>query len=459
MSAAKVGAKRSTVNMTEGVIWKQVLLFAIPLLLTNLLQQLYNTMDSIIVGQYVGKVALAAVGSTGQLMNLFIGFFVGVSTGAGVVISQAFGANDDDKLHKAVHTAVAVAIIVGVGLGILGAIFSKQLLVIMQTPEDVFDSALSYLRIIFIGMVTTTLYNIGSGIMRAIGDSKRPLYYLMASSILNVGLNLLFVIAFDMGVIGVACATIISQTVSVVLVFRRLMVTTQAYKVSISKIRVYTQQLKDIVRIGIPAGIQTVVMNLSSVIVQTFVNAQGSTIMAGFAAAARIDAFIYMPISSLALTATTFVGQNVGAKKFDRVKKGARTCILISAATTFVFGITAAIFSKQLISLLNTDPDVVAYGSEFVTIFASLYFIHSIAENMSGVIRGAGTSTPPMIISLAMLCVLRVIYLVIFVPIIPNIHVLTFCYPVSWVFNSGAFTIYYFKGKWRKKITPQEAEA
>lgn len=443
--------KKGKTVMTEGVIWKQVLLFAIPLMLTNLLQQLYNTVDSIIVGQYIGKIALAAVGSTGQITNLFIGFFVGVSTGAGVVVSQAYGAKNNEKLHKAVHTAVALSILAGILLGIIGVVFAPHILTLTKTPADVFDSAVRYLRIIFGGIIFTTVYNIGAGILRAIGDSKRPLYYLAVCAVMNVALNLLFVVAFNMGVDGVAWATIIAQAVSAVLVLIRLIRTKEVYKLVVSSLTIDTKQLKEIIRIGIPAGMQSVVMNLSNVIIQSFVNAEGSTIMAGFAAAARIDAFIYMPISALALTATTFTGQNIGAKQFDRVRKGSKTCILLSASITFVFGITAASVSEFLISLLNSDPGVVAYGGQFVKIFASTYFIFGIAEAMSGTIRGAGVSTPPMIISLITLCALRVIYLFIFVPIIDNIHVITFCYPISWIANAAVFSVYYFKGNWLKK--------
>ncbi len=448
MSASARSAK---VDMTEGVIWKKVLLFAIPILLTNLLQQLYNTIDSIIVGQYLGKIALAAVGSTGQITNLFIGFFVGVSTGAGVVVSQAYGARDNDRLHKAVHTSFAVAIIIGIVLGVVGIIFAPQILTLTKTPSDVFDAAVAYLRIIFAGMLFTTLYNIGSGILRAVGDSQRPLYYLAASAVTNIVLDLLFVMVFDMGINGAALATIIAQAISAVLVMARLIRTKDVYRLVIKSIGIDTQQFKEIIRIGIPAGMQSAIMNLSSVIVQSFVNAEGSTIMAGFAAAAKIDAFIYMPISALALTVTTFVGQNIGSGNLDRVKKGSRTCILLSASMTFVFGIVAAIFSEPLISLLSSDPAVISYGGDFVKIFASLYFILAIAEAMSGSIRGAGVSTPPMMISIVTLCIFRIVYLFVLVPLIDNIHVITCCYPASWLVNVIAFSVYYFKGNWLKK--------
>ncbi|NLD86868.1 MAG: MATE family efflux transporter [Clostridiales bacterium] len=444
-------SKRNLNDMTEGVIWKQVLLFAVPIMLSYLLQQFYNTVDSIVVGQYVGKFALAAVGSTASTINLLIGFFVGLSAGAGVVISQAFGNRDYKSLHDAVHTAIALAILSGIVLGVIGVIAVPWILNLINTPEDVFGMAESYLRITFAGLIFTTIYNIGSGILMATGDSKRPLYYLAIGSVLNISLNLLFVITFNMGANGMAYATVIGQAVSAVLVMINLVRTTLPYKVTLKNIKIYWVQLKTIVRIGIPAGIQSIVVSLSNVIIQSYINSFGSTVMAGFTAASKINSFIYMPFSAVALAATTFVGQNVGAKKLDRVKKGIRTCVVMGAVAAIAAGWPAALFARPMVSLLNTDPEVVACASTIVRILSTFYFIFAIGEVLNGVIKGAGTSIPPMIISLSTMCVFRIIWLAILVPMTENVNVITICYPVSWACASVVFIIYALKGKWLKK--------
>lgn len=443
--------------MTEGVIWKQVLLFAVPILLSNLLQQLYYTMGSIIVGQFVGKVALAAVGNSGMITNLFIGFFVGLSTGEGVIISRYYGAGDIKTLHDAVHTSVALAIVSGVAIGAVGFIFTPTILRLIDTPQDVFEQSVGYLRIVFAGTVFTTIYNIGGGIMRAIGDSKRPLYYLAVCSVINIALSILFVKAFDMGINGVAYATVIAQAISAALVMISLIRTTLPVRVIIKHIRINVKRLAEIVKIGIPAGLQSVVINLSNIIIQSFINGFGSTAMAGFTAASRIDSFVFMVLNALALTVTTFVGQNVGAGQLERAKRGSRVCILLSAGLTLATGLFLASFSRFFISLLNGEPDVVEYGSQIVRIFGTCYILHAIPEAMSGSMRGAGSSFIPMLISLLTLCVFRVAYLYVLVPIFDNIHVITWCYPVSWVLNTIVFSIVYFKGDWLRRHEKAEA--
>jgi len=449
--SAKQPVRKKAVDMTEGNIWRQIILFAIPILLSNSLQQLYNIMDSVIVGQYVGAVALAAVGSTTSTVNLFIGFFVGLSTGAGVVISQYYGAQEYKKMHDTVHTAVALAIIAGIVLGIAGVLASPFILKLINTPDDVFGMAVSYLRITFAGMIFTTIYNIGGGILRAVGDSKRPLYYLAVCAVLNVVLNLLFVVGFNWGVNGVAWATIIAQAVSAALVMINLIHTTLPHKVVIKDIRIHIEKLKEVVRIGVPAGCQSIVISLSNVIIQSFVNRFGSIAMAGFAAAHKIDAFIWMPTNAIDLTATTFAGQNIGAKKFDRVKHGIKVCMVIGIGVTAVIGIAAAFSSEFLVSLLNSEPEVISYGAPIVAVLGATYWLLALSGSISGTIRGSGNAIMPMIISLSCMCAFRILWLAVLIPIFPSMSTIALCYPASWILNAAVFMIYMVKGNWLRK--------
>ena len=325
----KMGVKAKNMNLTEGTIWKQIVLFAFPLMCSNLFQQLYNTADTMVVGRFVGSTALAAVGSTGSVTGLLVGFFIGMGTGSGVVISQYYGAKDYENLHKSVHTALALAIVFGIVLGILGVVLSPTLLRWMGTPDDVMDQA---------GLISLTVYNIGAGIMRAIGDSKRPLYYLVISGVTNVVLNVLFVVVFHMGVAGVSVATICSQVLSSVLVLRNLSKAVGPYKVDFKQIRFHKDIFFKIAKIGLPAGVQSMVISLSNVVIQSKVNAFGSAAMAGHSAASRVDAFVYMPMNAISLATTTFAAQNLGARKMDRVKKGTRTSILLGIGVTVLLG-------------------------------------------------------------------------------------------------------------------------
>ena len=320
--------------MTEGVIWKELLLFSVPLLLGNLFQQLYNAVDSVVVGNYIGAQALAAVGSSAPVINLLVSFFMGLSVGAGVIISRYFGARNMESLQDSIHTSLALTMTAGIFMTLFGIIFSPTILRWIGTPSDVMSSSVLYLRIYFGGILSVMLYNMGSGILRAVGDSKNPLYFLIVSSITNILLDLLFVIVFDMGIAGVGWATLIAQTISAVLTLLLLIKTKQEYKVTLKKIRFHKDKLIEIIRLGLPSGIQNGVVSFSNVIVQSNINAFGSLAMAGCGAYTKIDGFAILPVMSYSMALTTFTGQNMGAKKYDRVKQGARSGIIMSLLTT-----------------------------------------------------------------------------------------------------------------------------
>lgn len=449
--------KAKNVNLTEGTICKQLLLFALPLMASNLFQQLYNTADSMIVGQFVGSTALAAVGSTGALTGLIIGFFMGMGTGSGVVISQYYGAKDYEKLRKSVHTALALAIAFGVGLAVVGVLLSPLLLRWMGTPDDVMDQAVLYLRIYFIGIISLTVYNIGAGILRAVGDSKRPLYYLVIAGVTNVVLNLVFVLVFHMGVAGVAVATICSQVLSSILVLHNLTHTSGPYRLCLKDIRFDRKILLQIAKIGLPAGVQSMVISLSNIVIQSKVNMFGSAAMAGHSAASRIDAFVYMPLNAIALSTTTFTAQNLGAGKMDRVKKGTRTSILLGLVITAAVGWIAVFLAHPLIRMFTDESEVIDYGIMSLSIRCGTYFLFVFTDVLAGVIRGSGNAVVPMCISLANMCVIRIIWLVIATSIWPNFEVVVISYPLTWGLASLCYLIYYLKGGWRNKWKEKQA--
>lgn len=435
-------------KIIDGVIWKQLLLFAIPLLIGNLFQQLYNTVDSIIVGNYVGREALAAVGSSNSLINMLVGFFLGLSTGAGVVISQYYGAGKNKKLHDAIHTALGLIFCSGILLTILGILLSPGILKLMGTPDDVMESSVLYLRVYFCGILSVMFYNMGSGILRAIGDSKRPLYYLIIASLVNVVLDLLFVVVFHMGVMGVALATLIAQTISAVLVIRKLVQSKEVYRVILKDITIQKEYVKIIIKVGLPAGIQQSVISFSNVIVQSHINSFGSAAMAGCGAYTKIDGFAILPVMSFSLAITTFVGQNIGAGRYDRVRKSARVCLLMSLSVTLFFSVLLYTFGSNILEIFSKDPEVVLYGSSMLKTLAPFYVLLAISHIFSGVIRGSGQATVPMIIMVANMCILRIILLSTLMPIFNDIKVVFLGYIVTWSTCALAMFIYYKKGKW-----------
>ena len=434
--------------MTEGCIWKKIVRFALPICWGNLFQQLYNIVDSVVVGNYVGRDALAAISSTGSLIFLLVGFFGGIFMGAGVVISKYFGANKKESVQKAIHTSIAFAIISGIILTIVGTLLTPQILRLMGTPDSVFSNATLYVRIYFMGILSVVLYNTSSGIFQAVGDSKHPLYYLIISSIVNVVLDLIFVVVFKWGIGGAAFATIISQTVSVILSFYKLSTINDVYKVDFKKIRIDSRILKEIIRLGLPAGIQNSVIALANVVVQANINAFGSVAMAGCGSYSKIEGFVFIPITSFAMSMTTFIGQNLGAKKYDRAKEGAKFGIISSLILAEIIGIIFFILAPQLVSLFNTEPEVVQFGTSQSRTIALFYFLLAFSHCIAGILRGAGKSIVPMFVMLLCWCIIRVTYITITTHFIPQIQVVFWAYPLTWSLSSIIFLIYYLKSDW-----------
>ena len=437
--------------MTEGVIWKELLLFSVPLLLGNLFQQLYNAVDSVVVGNYIGAQALAAVGSCSPVFNLLVSFFMGLSVGAGVIISRYFGARNMESLQDSIHTSLALTMTAGIFMTLFGIIFSPTILRWIGTPSDVMSSSVLYLRIYFGGILSVMLYNMGSGILRAVGDSKNPLYFLIVSSITNILLDLLFVIVFDMGIAGVGWATLIAQTISAVLTLLLLIKTKQEYKVTLKKIRFHKDKLIEIIRLGLPSGIQNGVVSFSNVIVQSNINAFGSLAMAGCGAYTKIDGFAILPVMSYSMALTTFTGQNMGAKKYDRVKQGARSGIIMSLLTTIAISALLLIFGEQVLSIFSDNPKVISYGLYMMHVLAPFYIFLAISHAFNGIIRGAGITTIPMIVMITCWCGMRMTWILASVPIFHDIGVVFMGWPLTWAASALWLFLYYKKGNWMKR--------
>lgn len=438
----------NAVLMTNGSIYKKIVKFALPIFWGNLFQQLYNIVDSLVIGNFVGRDALAAVSSTGSLIFLLVGLFGGIFMGAGVVISKYFGAGEEENVQTAIHTAISFGIIAGVILTILGTLLSPQILRLMGTPETVFSQAVLYVRIYFAGILSIVMYNTASGIFQAVGDSKHPLYYLIISSIVNVVLDLLFVAVFKMGIAGAAIATVIAQGVSMILAFYHLMHTKDIYKVSLKKIKVNGFMLKQILRMGIPAGIQNSVIALANVVVQSNINSFGAIAVAGCGAYSKIEGFAFIPITSFAFSMTTFIGQNLGAKEYDRAKKGTYFGIVVSMVLAEVVGIVFYIMAPKLIALFNSEVAVVQYGTLQARTIAIFYFLLAFSHCLAGILRGAGKSVIPMAVMLVCWCVIRVLYVTIATHFVPKIQTVFWAYPLTWSLSSIIFLIYYLKSDW-----------
>lgn len=437
--------------MTEGAIWKKILFFSIPLILGNLFQQLYNTVDSIIVGNYIGSNALAAVGSGSSFINLLIGFCVGASAGAGVVISQAYGAQDKERLHNAVHTTIAIAIAAGIVVTIAGVFLAPTVLNIMNTPAEVYEDAVAYLRVYFGGMLFSVVYNLAAGILNAVGNSRRSLIYLMVAAFSNIILDLFFVVVMKMGVVGVALATDISQFLSCVFIIGYLMKTKEVYKLKLCEIRFYGGMVSKIIKIGLPTGIQNIVIALSNVIIQSGINSFGAVVMAGFTSYVKIDGFNFLPLMSFSMAATTFTGQNIGAGKIDRVKKGMKVSLAMGMGYAMLTGIILYNFAPAAMGIFTNDPEVVACGAYLTKFFCPFYWILAFIHVMAGTIRGTGKTLPPMIIILVSLCLFRIIWIVTVVPLIGELYGLIMVYPISFVVGAILTILYAKFGKWMPK--------
>lgn len=442
---------KQTNLMTEGNILKKIFFFSVPLILGNLFQQLYNTVDSIIVGNYVGKGALAAVGSSTSTINLLIAFSQGAAVGAGVVIAQYLGAKEKQKVEEAVHTAMGIAIALGMILTVLGIALSGTILRLMDTPGDVIEQSNLYLKIYFAGVVFNVIYNMGAGILNAAGNSKRSLIYLCYASVINIVLDLLLIRVFKMGVEGAAIATDISQIASSVFVVAYLMRTREDYKIQLKKLKIHKNMAYGIIKVGLPTGIQNMVISFSNVLVQSSVNGYGSSAVAGFGAYTKVDGFNILPVMSFSMAVTTFTGQNIGAGKIDRVKKGMWITMAMGVVYTITTGCLLLIFSEPIMRLFTQDKEVIEYGRQAMYYFCPFYFMLSIMHALAGTIRGTGKSIPPMIILLASLCVFRVIWIIFVLPHFSAIDGIFVLYPVSWAVGLVLMILYAWKGKWLPK--------
>ena len=443
--------RKKTRDMTQGTIWKHLLAFALPLMIGNLFQQLYNTVDSIVVGQFVSKQALAAVGSTTSIINMLVGFFSGVSVGAGVIISQRFGAKDPEGVHKAVHTTISLTLIIGLIGTVVGMVLAPIMLTLMKTPQDVFVEAKAYLQIYFGGISGLMLYNMGSGILRAVGDSRRPLYFLVFSSCVNIVLDLLFVLGFHMGVEGVAYATIIAQFSSAALIYFTLYRTHDVHRFQPKKLRIYPEMVRSIIRVGLPAGLQQALTSFSNVFVQGYINSFGTNCVAGWSCYHRIDQFILLPMQSISMASTTFVGQNIGHRDLERTEKGIRTAVMLSIVVTGILIGLVVIFCAPLIKIFNDDPGVVEYGVMFIRLISPFYLIICFNQIYAGALRGAGDAKAPMFIMLFSFVLFRQLYLAIGTQFINTEWFVGLGYPAGWAMCSTLQLLYYYKSKWRDR--------
>lgn len=434
--------------MTSGSIGKRMMFFALPLLLGNLFQQLYNTVDSLIVGNFLGSSALAAVSSSGSLIFMLIGFLSGISAGAGVVISQYFGAEDVPNIQRAVHTTVAFGIAAGLLMTIVGILLSPQILAWMGTPESVMPESISYLQIYFSGSLGFVLYNVFVGILQAVGDSRHPLYYLMASSVINLVLDILFIGFFHTGVSGAALATVISQVFSAILCFVQLLRTKESYQLRLSSIRFDLPMLGRIIRIGLPSGVQNSIIAFANVVVQSYINAFGEMAMAGYGAYTKIEGFAFLPINSFTMAMTTFVGQNLGAGQTERTRKGARFGILVTVVMAELIGVIVMLFAPQLIAAFDSTPAVVQFGVEKARTAALFYCLLAYSHSVASVIRGAGKAVVSMLIMMTFWCVVRVAFLAVSIPFTHSVLMVYAVYPLTWALSSVAFFFYYRRANW-----------
>ena len=454
-------------QITEGVIWKQLLFFFFPILLGTLFQQLYNTADTVVVGRFVGTQALAAVGgSTGQIVNLVVNFFVGLSSGATVIIARYYGARDRIKLNNALHTAIALSIVGGIVTGIAGILLTPSLLKMMNTPADVIEGSTMYLRIYFAGIIFVFVYNIGSGILRAVGDSKRPLYFLIVCCFLNIFLDILFVVYLKLGVKGAAFATVISQAVSALLVILSLTKSVDIYRLRPNKIRFYKSLLIAIITIGLPAGLQSVMYGISNIIIQTSLNSLGTETVAAHTAFAKIDAIYWMISGAFSVSIITFIGQNYGARKFDRMKKSIKVCLLMDLIASLLLTTVMLLAGPYLLRLFTSDQEVIEIGMQIIHIIAPSYALFIFIEILSSSLRGMGNVVVPMLMTCGGVCVLRILWIFIFARTHLSVTTILMSYPISWGFTAVLFIIYFmfyqkkfFRRCMEETETPAETNA
>ena len=446
----------SATLMTKGPIWKKIIAFAIPLFLGNLFQQFYNTADSLIVGNFLGSSALAAVSSSGNLIFLMVGFFNGLAVGAGVIVARYFGAKKFDLVQRAIHTIITLGFFCGIALTFVGVIAAPQILVLMGTPPEVLPNSVTYFRIYFCGSLAFVMYNFLVGILQAVGDSRHPLMYLIISSVTNIILDLILVAGFHFGVGAAALATVISQCLSALLCFLHLLRGPKEYRIYLSKLRLDSLLLKQIISNGLPAGLQNSIISLANVVVQSNINKFGQMAVAGCGSYSKIEGFAFLPITCFALALTTFISQNLGAKEYDRAKKGAVFGVICSVVTAELVGVVIYTFAPSLIAAFNNTPDVLSYGVAQAHTASLFYFLLAFSHCMAGILRGAGKSTVPMFVMLICWCIIRVTYITVTVHFIPNIRVIFWAYPITWTLSSIVFLLYFLKSDWMHGLEKQE---
>ena len=433
-------------RITEGVIWKQLLAFFFPILLGTFFQQLYNTVDMVIVGRFVGKEALASVGgSSGQVVNLVVGFFTGLSAGAGVIVSQYYGANDERNLNISIQTAYLFSVLGGILFTVLGISLAPMMLRLMNTPEELMADSAAYLRIYFAGIVFVFIYNIGSGILRSLGDSKRPLYYLIACCLVNIVLDLVMVAGLKLGVPGVAIATVISQAFSAFLVTRALMKSEDIYKLELRKFLFRGSVLRSQLFIGLPGGFQSVMYGLSNIIIQSAINVYGTDTAAAWATVSKLDAVFWMINGAFGISITTFVGQNYGAGKYDRMKKGVWDCLLMHQIFSVAVSAILLIFRVPMFRIFTEDADVIRIGGEIMMVIVPCYVVFSFVEIFSGALRAVGDVIIPMLLTMFGVCLFRIAWIFLIVPLRPSLQTIVLNYPISWGCTAALFILYYLR--------------
>jgi len=446
------------VDMTQGTIWKQLIRFALPLAFAHFLQQSYNLFDAIMVGRFVSSSALAAVSASIPITMMTIAFFMGLSNGASVLIAQFFGAKNREELKNAVHTAVLMAFLIGLVLSLVGIIVSPYMLRLVETPEDVFTEAVVYLRVYFAGLTGITVYNMGAAILTATGDSKRPLYFLAFSMVIKVILNLLFILVLNWGVMAVAWSTVIAQATTAVLVIRLLCRHPSEIKLSLRQLKIHRHILRGILNIGLPGGIQGIIISFSNVIVQTYINSLGGAVMAGYGTNGRMEAFLFAPVAGVGLAIATFVGQNLGSGQVKRAREGARVAVIIGISTTLVGSAIVFTFASNIFQIFTADEQVIHYALSFMQVFVPSYFLLSYGQIMAGALRGSGDVKIPMLLNIACFVVLRQIYLFFATQISHTATTVAIGFPVGWLVGAVGIFIYYKRSNWSSYEKTQTAK-
>lgn len=449
--------------MTEGNIYLHMLGFAVPVFISEVFQQLYNTADALIVGNFLDNASFAAVTASGTLIFLLVSFFTGTAMGAGVVISKYFGAGDNESVSRAIHTVIALGLVCGTVLTAVGMAFTPTFLEWMNTDENVLPKAVEYFRYYFIGAISMVMYNVCRSVMNALGDSKRPLFYLIFSSVLNVALDLVFIAWLGFGVWSAAVATVIAQTASMVLCFAHLFKRGNVFTVSFKKIKFHKDMLKEIIRYGLPSGVQNSVIGLANVIVQSQINSFGELATSGYGAYAKVEGFAFLPITSFSMASTTFIGQNLGAGKYDRAKKGALFSIIAAVITAEVIGLIFYLAAPQLIGIFNKNPDVITYGVRQARTTSLFFCLLAFSHSVAAVCRGAGKAFVPMFIMLSVWCVIRIVYILTVMHFTGEIGYIYWAYPITWGISSVIYLLYYLFSDWvhgfdKKKKTKSNKE-